>query len=272
MGESTYSKVDLMKRQHHLSEQVQEALQEHRLLKVIAGLSNFDRTSVARISRAAALGGADLLDVACDPALVQLASESSGLSICASAVEPHLFPAAVKAGASMVEIGNYDSFYPKGRFFRAEEVLALTKETRSLLPDVVLSVTVPHILPLDKQAKLALDLVHEGADFIQTEGGTSSSPINAGVLGLIEKAAPTLAATHTITDALTKAKLNNQVICASGLSSVTVPMAIAAGANGAGVGSAVNRLNDELAMIAEIRRLKEAICKFSDQLLRNHNY
>jgi len=38
-----------------------------------------------------------------------------------------------------------------------------------------------------------------------------------------------------------------------------VPMAIAAGAAGVGVGSAVNRLNDELAMIAVVRGLRESL-------------
>ena len=49
------------------------------------------------------------------------------------------------------------------------------------------------------------------------------------------------------------------VLCASGLSAITVPMAIAAGAAGVGVGSAVNRLNDELAMVAVVRGLREAL-------------
>jgi hypothetical protein len=43
------------------------------------------------------------------------------------------------------------------------------------------------------------------------------------------------------------------------LSAVTLPMAIAAGATGVGVGSAVNRLEDELAMIAVVRGLREAL-------------
>lgn len=37
------------------------------------------------------------------------------------------------------------------------------------------------------QVKLAEILEQEGADIIQTEGGTSSSPLNPGVHGLIEK-------------------------------------------------------------------------------------
>jgi thiamine monophosphate synthase len=154
----------------------------------------------------------------------------------------------------MVEIGNYDAFYPLGRIFDAEEVLAITRRTRELLPEVVLSVTVPHVLPLDQQEQLAADLVVAGADLIQTEGGMSAKPFSAGSLGLIEKAAPTLAAAHSISRAVSV-----PVLCASGLSSVTVPMAIAAGAAGVGVGSAVNKLNDQLAMVAVVRGLREAL-------------
>ena len=154
----------------------------------------------------------------------------------------------------MVEIGNFDAFYPEGRVFGAEEVLALTRRTRELLPQVVLSVTVPHVLPLDQQEQLAVDLVAAGADLIQTEGGTSARPFSAGSLGLIEKAAPTLAAAHSISRAV-----DVPVLCASGLSAVTLPMAIAAGAAGVGVGSAVNRLSDELAMVAVVRGLRAAL-------------
>jgi len=243
-----------MSRLAQLPASLRLALEERRALKVIAGLTNFDAASVERISRAAGMGGADVIDVACDPALVQLAAEVSGLPICVSAVDPELFPAAVAAGAAMVEIGNYDAFYPLGRIFDAEEVLAITRRTRELLPEVVLSVTVPHVLPLDQQEQLAADLVAAGADIIQTEGGTSAKPFSAGSLGLIEKAAPTLAAAHSISRAVSV-----PVLCASGLSSVTVPMAIAAGAAGVGVGSAVNKLNDPLAMVAVVRGLREAL-------------
>lgn len=239
------------------------ALRERRLIKVIAGLTNFDAPAVERISRAAGQGGADLIDVACDPVLVRLAATQSGLPICVSAVDPELFPAAVAAGAAMAEIGNYDAFYPLGRVFDAAEVLALTRRSRVLLPDVVLSVTVPHGLPLDQQEQLAADLVDAGADLIQTEGGTSARPFSPGALGLIEKAAPTLAAAHAISRALRSVAAPGcppaPVLCASGLSAVTLPLAIAAGAAGVGVGSAVNRLQDELAMTAVVRGLREAL-------------
>ena len=244
-----------MTRLQQLPAALQHSLEQRSTLKVIAGLMNFDAASVERVARAAGHGGADLIDVACDAELVKLAIEaSSGVPVCVSSVEPEQFPAAVSAGAVMVEIGNYDAFYPQGRIFGADEVLELTRRTRALLPDVVLSVTVPHVLPMDQQEQLAVDLVAAGADLIQTEGGTSAKPFSAGSLGLIEKAAPTLAAAHSISRAV-----NVPVMCASGLSAVTLPMAIAAGATGVGVGSAVNRLEDELAMIAVVRGLREAL-------------
>ncbi len=244
-----------MTRLQQLPVALRHSLEQRSTLKVIAGLMNFDSASVARVARAAGHGGADLIDVACDPELVRLAiTESGGVPVCVSSVEPEQFPAALAAGAVMVEIGNYDAFYPQGRVFEAEEVLALTRQTRALLPEVVLSVTVPHVMPMDQQEQLAIDLVAAGADLIQTEGGTSAKPFSASSLGLIEKAAPTLAAAHSISRVV-----DVPVLCASGLSAVTLPMAIAAGASGVGVGSAVNRLSEELAMVAVVRSMREAL-------------
>jgi len=248
-----------MTRLQALPASLHKSIQNRSLLKVISGLNNFNPESVLRISRAAGLGGADLLDIACEPKLVELAVDVSNIPVCVSSVEPKLFPPAVKAGASIIEIGNFDSFYPDGRFFSADDVLSLAIESRRLLPEVVLSVTVPHTLPLDRQAQLALNLVDIGVDVIQTEGGTSSNPISPGPLGLIEKASPTLAGTFAISAALKEAHYNSPLISASGLSEITVPMAISLGANGVGIGSAVNKLNTELAMIATVKGIRKAL-------------
>jgi hypothetical protein len=243
-----------------MNTQLRQAFASGRVLKVISGLNNFDRQRVAATVKAADLGGATFVDIAADPDLVRLARQLTNLPICVSAVESALFVAAVEAGANLIEIGNFDSFYAQGRRFESEEVLALTEETRSLLPDITLSVTVPHILELDRQVQLAEALVKAGADIIQTEGGTSSNPVHAGTLGLIEKAAPTLAAAYEISRAVSV-----PVLCASGLSNVTVPMAIAAGAAGVGVGSAINKLDNELAAIAAVRSLVESLTTVSRQ-------
>ncbi len=233
---------------------LQKAFEQSRVLKVISGLNNFDANRVAAIVKAADRGGATFVDIAADADLVKLVKGLTNLPVCVSAVEPNLFLKATEAGADLIEIGNFDSFYAQGRRFEAEEVLALTQETRSLLPNVTLSVTVPHILTLDQQVQLAEELVQAGADIIQTEGGTSSTPRSAGTLGLVEKASPTLAAAYEISRAVSV-----PVLCASGLSNVTVPMAIAAGAAGVGVGSAINQLDNEVAMVAAVRSLVEAL-------------
>lgn len=233
---------------------LKDAFAQRRALKVISGLNNFDVENVLAVARAAEAGGATFVDIAADADLIRLVREAISLPICVSAVEADQLAEAIAAGADLVEIGNFDAFYAQGRRFEAAEVLALTKETRALLPHVTLSVTVPHILALDEQVALAEALVAAGADIIQTEGGTSSHPVSAGALGLIEKAAPTLAAAHAISRAV-----DVPVMCASGLSDVTAPMAIAAGAMGIGVGSAVNKLNDPLAMVAAVRQLVEAL-------------
>ncbi|XP_043690048.1 uncharacterized protein ycf23-like isoform X2 [Telopea speciosissima] len=204
--------------------------------------------------RRALKGGATHVDIACDPKLVKLAINLTSLPICVSSVDPQAFPAAVEAGALMVEIGNYDSFYDMGVVFSPEQILKLTKETKRILPSVALSVTVPHTLSLPDQVKLAELLEQEGVDIIQTEGGKSSSPSKPGVLGLIEKATPTLAAAYSISRAV-----NIPVMCSSGLSAVTAPMALTAGAAGVGVGSAVNKLNDVIAMIAEVRSISDSL-------------
>ncbi len=223
-------------------------------LKVISGLTNHNADRVAAVVRAADQGGATLVDIAASAELVRLAKSLTDLPICVSAVEPARFVDCVAAGADLIEIGNFDAFYALGRRFEADEVLALTHQTRDLLPHITLSVTVPHILPLDQQVHLAEALVNAGADIIQTEGGTSSQPRSAGTLGLIEKAAPTLAAAYEISRVV-----DVPVLCASGLSSVTAPLAIAAGASGIGIGSAINQLNSDIAMVAAVRQIVEAL-------------
>jgi Protein of unknown function (DUF561) len=233
---------------------LQRAFQQKNALKVISGLHNFDADRVATIVKAAELGGATFVDIAADASLIRMVKQLTSIPVCVSAVEPELFVMAVAAGADLIEIGNFDSFYAQGRRFESAEVLALTQATRALLPNTLLSVTVPHILTLDAQVALAEQLVAAGADIIQTEGGTSANPVSPGVLGLIEKAAPTLAAAYEIARVVSV-----PVLCASGISSMTAPLAIAAGAAGVGVGSAINQLNSEIAMVAVVRSIVEAM-------------
>ena len=65
--------------------------------------------------------------------------------------------------------------------------------------------------------------------------------------------------THCTKKYLLSSNNDAHVICASGLSEVTVPMAISVGATGVGIGSAVNKLNTELAMIATVKGLRQSL-------------
>lgn len=228
--------------------------EQRQLLKIISGITNFDPHRTAQVVRSATAGGADFIDIACDAALVAMAKSLTHLPICVSAVDPQAFGAAVRAGADLLEIGNYDSFYSQGIQFSPEAIVAMTLTTRQLYPDLPLIVTVPHYLPLDVQAQLAEQLEEAGADMIQTEGGTTSHPQHSGIHGVIEKAVPTLASAYAISRAV-----SIPVLCASGITSVTAPLAIAAGAVGVGVGSAVNRLSAEVEMVAVVTSLRQAL-------------
>jgi len=242
-----------------LPQTIKDELRSKSLLKVISGLNNFELQSVNLISEAASLGGADLIDIACMPELVESAINISSLPVCVSSVEPKLFIDSVKAGASLIEIGNYDAFYSKGINFSDKQILDLTKETRDLLPQMPISVTVPHTMPIYKQVDLAIKLVEEDVDIIQTEGGTSSNPYSSGVQGFFEKSVPTLAATYAIFKEFDKHSIDIPIMSASGLSEVTCPLAISCGASAVGVGSVVNKLDDLISMIAVVRGLKESL-------------
>ncbi|KAF3681421.1 stigma-specific Stig1 family protein [Capsicum annuum] len=132
---------------------------------------------------------------------------SPAMVVCLSSVDPASFIAVVEAGAlmSMMCITSYCAD-------NAFHIINLMRETKRLLPSVTLSVTVLHTLSLPDQVKLDEQLELEGVDIIQMEGEKCSTPSKAGVLGLIKKA------------------VNIPVMCSSGLSVVTTPMAIIAGA------------------------------------------
>lgn len=237
---------------------VLKSFKQGNAFKVIAGLHNFDHNLVKNIAWAATEGGATHIDIACDPELVKLAKSISSIPVCVSAVDPNLFVHAVRAGADMIEIGNFDGFYDQGINFTADDVIKMTKDTRALLPDTPLSVTIPHTLSLSEQITLARCLEDCGADIIQTEGKMSANLAGLGVQEMIELAAPTIASAYALSRAVTI-----PVMCASGLSDVTAPLAIAAGARGVGVGSMINKLPNRQQMLLAVAAISHSIGRSS---------
>ncbi|KAJ1434014.1 hypothetical protein B484DRAFT_326465 [Ochromonadaceae sp. CCMP2298] len=236
-------------------QEVLAPFQRGNALKVISGLHNFDFDLVKNVAWAAKEGGATHVDIACDAKLVRaVKSLCSSVPICVSSVKPMDFVAAVQAGADMIEIGNFDGFYEQGLDFTAEDVMRMTAETRQLLPTTPLSVTIPHRLSLSEQVALAIRLELAGVDIIQTEGKVGVSPVGKGTDEMKEIAAPTIAAAQAISRAV-----RVPVMCASGLTDVTAPMAIAAGARGVGVGSMVNKLPSRQQMYLAVSALASSI-------------
>ena len=72
MSQSGNKFTKLMSLINLLPQKIKEELRSKSLLKVISGLNNFDVQSVKIIVEAASLGGADLVDIACKPELVDL--------------------------------------------------------------------------------------------------------------------------------------------------------------------------------------------------------
>jgi len=237
-----------------MNSNLQEAIANRNILKIISGINNFDITKVLKITKAAEQGGATYIDVAANDVLVKTVRRNSTLPICVSSINPDLIYRCINNGANLIEIGNYDLFYKRGFFFTAERILDLTKQLSRLFPEISLCVTVPHYLSIPQQVYLAQKLEGLGVDMLQTEGISSYqhySLINNNIATLIEKVTATLSTTYAVSNAVSV-----PLITASGISDLTGPIAIQYGASGIGVGNAISQLNDIDQMISSIRVIK----------------
>jgi hypothetical protein len=228
---------------------------EQRALKIISGIANFDSESVEKISIASEASGATHLDIACDPTLVRIAKQNApSVGLMVSSVVPERFVDCVEAGADMLEIGNFDACYEEGLEFNSLDVIDLVTRTQELCPNVPLSVTIPHKLSLEEQIGLAQSLEELNVDIIQTEGSTSVENLSPGLMGIFEKATPTLASSYAISRSV-----KIPVMCSSGINTHTAKLAMASGASGIGVGSAINKLSKTEEMKQKISELAEIV-------------
>lgn len=238
---------------------LQQDLKERKCVKIISGIANFNMTKIKMVVNAANLAGATAVDIAAKPEIVSEIRKNCNIALFASSVSPRELLTAIKNGADVAELGNFDALYTEGIKFSAEKVYELAVETLEFIGDSgLICITVPGHLPIKEQIDLADKLQELGIDFIQTEGAVLSKPHSPGALGLIEKASITLA--NTVELALNIK--NIPIITASGIGPVTAPMAIAAGASGIGVGKFVNNLSSEVEMLAATRSIIDSINTF----------
>ncbi len=231
-------------------------LEAKKAVKIIAGIDNFDIERVRNVVIAADKAGASAVDVAAKEEIIKMAKETTSLPVFVSSIVPQDLAMAVNAGADAIEVGNFDALYKKGMRMSAEEILDIVKETLALIgkSSVFVCVTVPGHIDIASQIALAKELEALNIDLIQTEGAATVHTTAEGARALLETAQVSIANTIELVR-----NIDIPVMTASGLTTTTVPMAIAAGASAVGVGSCVNKLNSEIEMIAAASAIVEAV-------------
>lgn len=237
------------------------AMDNRNAVKIIAGIDNFDMNKVRNVVEAATQGGAHAVDICWNKEIFDMTREMTNLPIFVSSIVPSELAEAAEWGADAIELGNYDALTRSGRMVTADEVWSWARETRTLLngKDVFFCVTIPGHISTTEQIELAHKLESINVDLIQTEGSMTCEHHSTGAMGLMETAMRTMANTMELS-----ANLDNMhIMTASGISVKTIAMAFAAGAHAVGVGSAVNKCDSLISMIATVRSLMEASSKWS---------
>ena len=240
-----------------------EALSEKRAVKIIAGINNHNMENVRNVVTSAVQGGAHAVDICFDREIFDMTRElthSSNVAVFVSSVHPHELATAAEWGADAIELGNFDALYREGRRFSAHDVLNLVMETQKLLNgrEIFFSVTIPGHISVAEQVELAHRLEDMHIDLIQTEGSATVDTHKAGALGLLETAQVSIANTMELTS-----NTEIPVMTASGISVKTAPLAFAAGASAIGAGSAVNRCENIISMLATVKSLVESTGRVS---------
>ncbi|MEB3220757.1 MAG: DUF561 domain-containing protein [Candidatus Sericytochromatia bacterium] len=228
------------------------ALTERNLLKVIAGITNFDRDSVLSIARAAAEGGAQAIDIAADVTLVEAVKAQTNLIVFVSSTEPARLIACAET-ADVLELGNFDALYRAGIHPTGAEILGWAREVKAAIGDrVPLCVTVSGHLPVAEQKALAADLEALGVDMLQTEGQVG--PESDDTFKALSGAVAALANTAEIRQAVSL-----PLLLAGGFNRVSASFVPGSGADALGVGKAIARHATHAEKVAEVKAIREAL-------------
>lgn len=247
-------------------QKILSALKNKNFVKIISGIQNYDRKKTLDIAMASEMGGATALDICDDKEIIQAVRASVQLPLFVSSVDPLKLIAAQSYGADALEIGNYESFYKIGKMFTPKEILEIVEFVKkSLTLDLVICCTVPATLETENQIRLAKKLLDLGVDVIQSEGFAPDAPASDrrdSTFNELLKASPSLANTFELRKAIPRAN----ILCASGITLTTTPLAFSLGANGVGVGSYISSLFTQNEMTERVKELMETINSFSPQL------
>nr|QCI08860.1 hypothetical protein [Wrangelia sp.] len=238
-----------------------------KVIKVICGLQNTNISNIIQVVKAAELAGATYIDIVANTKIVSIIKSLTYLPICVSSINPIDLYNCSLMGAQIVELGNFDIFYDKNIQFSQEYILDLAYETRSLIPNKDICVTIPHTLNLYEQVTLARSLENIGINMIQTEGYMSKINIQSDFKKYINMksnfdmvsqatyySAATLSSTLVIANSV-----DIPVITASSLNDLSSVIAFNYGASGIGIGSCINSMNNIYDMSDLLSEIKYSI-------------
>ena len=229
------------------------------VVKIISGIDNTNFNVILKYIKTCEMSNATYIDITANPNIVSIAKRVTNLPICVSSISVKALYACVQAGADIIEIGNFDSFYDKGIILSSAQILAMAKQVRTLFPFIDICVTIPHTLTLEQQVILASQLEKIGVNIIQTEGKLIHS-INdidndkSNLYSSVCCASLALSSVYYLSKSI-----NIPIIASSSINSVNASLALAYGASGIGIKSAISDLSGIKQMSSYIN---EIICSF----------
>ena len=228
---------------HLFNQRLNSSFANKQVVKAISGINNFNINKILKVVHAAQISGATYIDIAANPSIVSFIKQHTDLPICVSSINSKDLFDCVVQGADLVEIGNFDAFYNNGINLSPSQILKLAEETRLLLPHTDICVTIPHVLTLDNQIRLAISLEKLGINIIQTEGVMARNKFIGNKLediiySDIYNASSALSSVYAISNVV-----NIPIIASSGINAFSAPIAFSYGASAIGIRSAISNLN-----------------------------
>nr|YP_009297782.1 hypothetical protein Kuma_082 [Kumanoa americana]AOM67516.1 hypothetical protein Kuma_082 [Kumanoa americana] len=249
-----------------LDKKLNNALCKRSVVKVITGINNFNLNEIIVKAKAAEIAGATYLDIAANVDILYQVKQISSLPICVSSIDIDELFACFKAGASILEIGNFDVFYNKGIAFSSSQVLNLAKQLVNRAPSACICVTIPHTLKLQEQISLAQHLEFLGVDMVQTEGVSSKMQSNSRLINSLSNASASLSSTYVLAKFV-----NIPIISSSSINPLSAPIAISYGASGVGIGSFLSNFHHSLDISLVIRSIVQSMNDNLDLNANNNN-
>lgn len=221
--------------------QLKKILDEKRLFKVIAGMENFDEDNIKTVVNSANLGRATAVDISADSEnIVWVKENHTKLIVFVSSLSITMLGIAKDWGADVLELGNFDALYSKGKSISSEEVITLTRELRHIAGTTPICISIPGNLSIDEQVSLAVQVQAAGADILQIENLSYESD-------------------YSNASEISKA-VEIPVILSGKLDSSKVEKAMLTGVNGLGIGHAINSKSNLPEMVEEVK----SVMKFLD--------